>query len=235
MARGLAMFLDGLDQHEALAKTILYNLNPRDNELFATMVGNFNDGSVPGKMQYGASWWFLDQKDGIEAQFQALSDMGLLSRFVGPASPGELPAPLRRLLEAAHSGDGDGDRDGDSDGAPASFVFRAESSELVVKPFFHPSTGPGLLLLEQAGTRAAGAPLSAREREVLDWMTEGKTNAEIATILGISLHTVKRHVEKILQKLGVPNRGAAARSRITLPAPIGPSTYPDALADSVAC
>jgi glucuronate isomerase len=83
MARGLALFLDGLDQRESLAKTILYNLNPRDNELFATMVGNFNDGTVPGKMQYGASWWFLDQKDGIEAQFRALSNMGLLSRFVG--------------------------------------------------------------------------------------------------------------------------------------------------------
>jgi glucuronate isomerase len=83
MARGLAAFLDSLDKRESLAKTILYNLNPRDNELFATMVGNFNDGTVPGKMQYGASWWFLDQKDGIEAQFQALSNMGLLSRFVG--------------------------------------------------------------------------------------------------------------------------------------------------------
>ena len=60
----LARFLDGLDREEPLAKTILYNLNPRDNELFATMVGNFNDGTVPGKMQYGAAWWFLDQKDG---------------------------------------------------------------------------------------------------------------------------------------------------------------------------
>src|SRR5712691_1930187 len=83
MARPLAAFLDGLDRRASLAKTILYNLNPRDNELFATMVGNFNDGSVPGKMQYGASWWFLDQKDGIEAQLRALSNMGLLSRFVG--------------------------------------------------------------------------------------------------------------------------------------------------------
>jgi len=83
MARGLAAFLDGLDKRDSLAKTILYNLNPRDNELIATMVGNFNDGTIPGKMQYGASWWFLDQKDGIEAQFQALSNMGLLSRFVG--------------------------------------------------------------------------------------------------------------------------------------------------------
>jgi glucuronate isomerase len=82
-ARPLAFFLDALDRKESLAKTILYNLNPRDNELFATMCGNFNDGTVPGKMQYGASWWFLDQKDGIEAQFRALSNMGLLSRFVG--------------------------------------------------------------------------------------------------------------------------------------------------------
>jgi glucuronate isomerase len=83
MARGLAAFLDGLDGEEKLARTILYNLNPRDNELFATMAGNFNDGTVPGKMQYGASWWFLDQKDGIEAQLRAVSNLGVLSRFVG--------------------------------------------------------------------------------------------------------------------------------------------------------
>jgi glucuronate isomerase len=82
-ARPLARFLDALDARSALAKTILYNLNPRDNEVFATMVGNFQDGSVPGKLQYGAAWWFLDQKDGIEAQLRALSNMGLLSRFVG--------------------------------------------------------------------------------------------------------------------------------------------------------
>jgi len=83
MARPLARFLDGLDSKSALAKTILYNLNPRDNELFATMLGNFNDGEIPGKMQYGAAWWFLDQKDGNEAQLRALSNLGLLSRFVG--------------------------------------------------------------------------------------------------------------------------------------------------------
>jgi glucuronate isomerase len=83
MARPLARFLDALDTRGALAKTILYNLNPRDNELFATMAGNFQDGSVPGKMQYGTAWWFLDQRDGIEAQLRALSNMGLLSRFVG--------------------------------------------------------------------------------------------------------------------------------------------------------
>ncbi len=82
-ARPLARFLDALDARGALAKTILYNLNPRDNEVFATMAGNFQDGSVPGKVQYGAAWWFLDQKDGIEAQLRALSNMGLLSRFVG--------------------------------------------------------------------------------------------------------------------------------------------------------
>jgi glucuronate isomerase len=83
MARPLARFLDGLDRNNALAKTILYNLNPADNELFATMAGNFNDGTVPGKMQYGAAWWFLDQKDGNEAQLRTLSNMGLLSHFVG--------------------------------------------------------------------------------------------------------------------------------------------------------
>ena len=82
-ARPLARFLDTLDRRGALAKTILYNLNPRDNEVFATMVGNFQDGSAPGKIQYGAAWWFLDQRDGIEAQLRTLSNMGLLSRFVG--------------------------------------------------------------------------------------------------------------------------------------------------------
>jgi glucuronate isomerase len=83
MARPLARFLDRLDESDRLAKTVLYNLNPRDNELIATMVGNFQDGSVPGKLQFGTAWWFLDQKDGMEAQLRALSNMGLLSRFIG--------------------------------------------------------------------------------------------------------------------------------------------------------
>lgn len=82
-ARHLARFLDRLDRDDKLAKTILYNLNPGDNELLATMIGNFNDGSIPGKLQYGSGWWFLDQKDGMEKQLNALSNMGLLSRFVG--------------------------------------------------------------------------------------------------------------------------------------------------------
>jgi len=79
----LSKFLDKLDKNNELPKTILYNLNPRDNALCATMVGNFQDGSVPGKMQYGSAWWFLDQKDGMEEQMNILSNMGLLSRFVG--------------------------------------------------------------------------------------------------------------------------------------------------------
>jgi glucuronate isomerase len=81
--RALGKFLDRLDKEDKLAKTILYNLNPADNELMATMIGNFNDGSIAGKIQYGAAWWFLDQKDGMIRQVNALSNMGLLSRFVG--------------------------------------------------------------------------------------------------------------------------------------------------------
>jgi glucuronate isomerase len=83
IAKPLARFLDNLDKKQRLAKTILYVLNPRDNDLIATMCGNFQDGSIPGKIQFGSGWWFNDQKDGIERQLDALSNMGLLSRFVG--------------------------------------------------------------------------------------------------------------------------------------------------------
>ncbi|RYU96875.1 glucuronate isomerase [Emticicia agri] len=82
-AIALSKFLGKLDEYDQLAKTIIYNLNPRDNELIATMVGNFNDGSMAGKVQFGSGWWFLDQKDGMERQINALSNMGLLSRFIG--------------------------------------------------------------------------------------------------------------------------------------------------------
>ena len=81
--RALSKFLDRLDRDDQLAKTILYNLNPADNELMATMIGNFNDGSVAGKIQFGSAWWFLDQKDGMTKQINALANMGLLSRFLG--------------------------------------------------------------------------------------------------------------------------------------------------------
>lgn len=83
VAESLSRFLDRLDRENKLCKTILYNLNPADNELYATMIGNFQDGSVPGKIQYGAGWWFLDQQDGMKRQMNALSNLGLLSRFVG--------------------------------------------------------------------------------------------------------------------------------------------------------
>lgn len=79
----LASFLNELDTTDQLAKTVLYNLNPRDNDLFASMIGNFNDGSVKGKIQYGSGWWYLDQKDGIEKQLNSLSNMGLISCFIG--------------------------------------------------------------------------------------------------------------------------------------------------------
>jgi glucuronate isomerase len=81
--RNLSKFLSRLEGENKLTKTILYNLNPADNELMATMIGNFNDGSVAGKIQYGSAWWFLDQKDGMIKQMNALSNMGLLSRFIG--------------------------------------------------------------------------------------------------------------------------------------------------------
>jgi glucuronate isomerase len=83
IAHALAKYLNTLDNQNKLTKTILYNLNPRDNEVFATMIGNFQDGTIAGKLQYGSAWWFLDQKDGMEKQMNALSNMGLLSRFVG--------------------------------------------------------------------------------------------------------------------------------------------------------
>ena len=80
--RSLGNFLDHLDQENALPKTIVYNLNPTDNYLISSMIGNFQ-GDVPGKMQFGSGWWFLDQKEGMQWQINALSNMGLLSRFVG--------------------------------------------------------------------------------------------------------------------------------------------------------
>jgi glucuronate isomerase len=76
-------YFDFLDRQDALPKTVVYNLNPRDNYLFASMVGNFQDGVTPGKMQFGSGWWYLDQKEGIHWQLNALSNVGLLSRFVG--------------------------------------------------------------------------------------------------------------------------------------------------------
>ncbi|HEY4326995.1 MAG TPA: glucuronate isomerase [Mucilaginibacter sp.] len=82
-AKSLAIFLNRLDTIDKLAKTIIYNLNPADNEVIASMIGNFNDGSVAGKIQFGSAWWFLDQKDGMTKQINALSNMGLLSRMVG--------------------------------------------------------------------------------------------------------------------------------------------------------
>lgn len=82
-AEGLSKFLDKLDRQNKLTKTIIYNLNPAFNEVFATMIGNFNDGSLKGKVQWGSGWWFLDQKDGMTKQINALSNMGLISCFVG--------------------------------------------------------------------------------------------------------------------------------------------------------
>jgi len=83
MAHSMSRFLDKLDSQDLLAKTIVYNQNPVDNALMATMVNNYNDGVIPGKMQFGSGWWFMDQKYGMINQMNTLSSLGLLSRFVG--------------------------------------------------------------------------------------------------------------------------------------------------------
>ena len=82
-AKKMAGYFDRLNSMGKLAKTIIYNLNPSDNEMVAAMIGNFQDGSIPGKIQFGAGWWFCDHKDGMERQMNVLSQYGLLSRFVG--------------------------------------------------------------------------------------------------------------------------------------------------------
>ena len=82
-ARSVSLYLDRLEQEKALPRTIIYNLNPADNYVFATMIGNFQDGSIAGKIQYGSGWWFLDQKEAMQWQINALSNVGLLSRFIG--------------------------------------------------------------------------------------------------------------------------------------------------------
>jgi glucuronate isomerase len=82
-AQSLSRFLDALDSEDALPKTVLYNVNPADNYVFGTMAGNFADGTTPGKVQFGSGWWFVDQKEGMEWQINALSNLGLLSRFIG--------------------------------------------------------------------------------------------------------------------------------------------------------
>ncbi len=79
----MSRFFDRLDSSGQLAKSIIYNLNPVHNDVVATMIGNFQDGTTPGKMQFGSGWWFLDQKQGMEQQLNSLSNQGLLSRFVG--------------------------------------------------------------------------------------------------------------------------------------------------------
>ena len=82
-AKNLSTFLNELDKTSELTKTVIYNVNPADNEVFASLCGNFNDGSIKGKIQYGSGWWFLDQKDGMERQLNALSSIGLVSTFIG--------------------------------------------------------------------------------------------------------------------------------------------------------
>jgi len=87
-------FLNLLDSSDQLTKTILYNLNPADNEVMASMIGNFNDGKIKGKVQFGSGWWFLDQKDGIIKQLNALSNMGLISTFIGMLTDSRRKYPI---------------------------------------------------------------------------------------------------------------------------------------------
>jgi glucuronate isomerase len=79
----LGAYMDLLERENALPKMVLYNVNPTDNYALATMAGNFQGGGIPGKIQFGSGWWFLDQKEGIEWQLNALSNCGLLARFIG--------------------------------------------------------------------------------------------------------------------------------------------------------
>ncbi len=101
-AEHLSAYLDLLAKENALPQMILYNVNPADTFQFATLIGCFQDGERPGKIQYGSAWWFLDQKQGITAQLEALSNVGLLSRFIGMVTDSRsfhvLPSP--RILPA---------------------------------------------------------------------------------------------------------------------------------------
>ncbi len=172
---------------------------------------------------------FLDRHAGID--YCSPLSRRLLSRFVDSSAESHpigcsakakfgaattqsdraLPRALQSRLARWLDGPTQAVRDG--------WTFGAGDAELQVMPFFHADTGPGLILSQRARS-AARAALSLREREVYGWMSEGKTNPEIAAILDLSVHTVKRHVEKVLQKLGAPNRAAAIALRI------GPRTYP---------
>jgi DNA-binding CsgD family transcriptional regulator len=169
---------------------------------------------------------FLDHGGGSCVSYCSGRSRRWLERFVGPWGRGQLPRRLQQRLRPAV----------DHEAASNPLVFARAGATLVITPFDHASTGPGLLLERRAAAPGASWPaaLSSRERQVLDWMTAGKTNGEIAVILGISLHTVKRHVEKVLKKLGVPNRNAAAGAARPGRA-IGPSTYPADGQDGLVC
>jgi len=101
-ARALSRYLDALDSTNQLPRTIIYNVNPAHNYVFGTMIGNFQDGTIPGKLQFGTAWWFLDQKEGMEWQMNTLSNLGLLSRFVGMITDSRsfLSYPAPRVLPA---------------------------------------------------------------------------------------------------------------------------------------
>ena len=108
----MGSYLDRLDQENALPKIVIYNLNPADNYVIATMIGNFQDGITAGKIQFGSGWWFLDQKEAMQWQMNALSNCGLISRFLGMltdsrsfmsyTAPRIFPARLVRYVRAGH-------------------------------------------------------------------------------------------------------------------------------------
>jgi len=144
--------------------------------------------------------WHVFLRDGTNIEFASRQARRLLARYVGPCRHGRLPAALDERLSSAGS-------------TPSPLVFAGSKGELHINVLRHPYTGRDILSLEESVSQRKlsplGASISVREHEVLEWLEQGKSNGEIALILGISEHTVRHHLERIFSKLGVENRRAA--------------------------